>query len=113
MRKPEPKNANRAMPCGRSRCRSGNHRPMSFSAIEILGFVAALLTTGSWVPQALRTLRTRDTRAISLWMQVLFACGTALWLTYGVMISSWPVVLANALTLALVSMILALKLRFG
>lgn len=86
---------------------------MSLSAIEIIGFVAALLTTGSWVPQALRTIRTRDTRAISLTMQVLFAAGTALWLTYGVMISSWPVVIANALTFALVLTILTLKLRFG
>ncbi|AMJ60753.1 SemiSWEET family sugar transporter [Bosea sp. PAMC 26642] len=86
---------------------------MTLSTIEIIGFVAALLTTGSWVPQAWRTIRTRDTRSISLWMQVLFAAGTAMWLTYGLMISSWPVVVANTLTLVLVLSILALKLRFG
>ena len=86
---------------------------MSIAAIEILGFVAAALTSLSWLPQAWRTVRTRDTRAISLWTQSLFALGTVLWLTYGLQIGSWPVILANTLTLVLVSMILTMKLRFG
>ncbi|PZU94086.1 MAG: hypothetical protein DI527_04065 [Chelatococcus sp.] len=81
--------------------------------VELLGFAAAALTSLCWVPQAWRTIRTRDTRAISLWTQALFACGTALWLGYGLQIASWPVVVANALTLMLVLVILAMKLRFG
>jgi MtN3 and saliva related transmembrane protein len=81
--------------------------------VELIGFTAATLTSLCWLPQAWRTLRTRDTRAISLWTQALFACGTALWLAYGVQILSWPVIAANALTLLLVLAIIAMKLRFG
>jgi len=86
---------------------------MSPTAVETLGFVAAALTSLCWLPQAWRTIRTRDTRAISLWTQSLFAAGTALWLTYGLQIGSWPVIVANALTLALVLLIVTMKLRFG
>ena len=82
-------------------------------SVELLGFVAAALTSLCWLPQTWRTLRTRDTRAISLWTQGLFAAGTALWLSYGVQILSWPVIAANALTLLLVLAIIAMKLRFG
>jgi MtN3 and saliva related transmembrane protein len=82
-------------------------------AVELLGFAAATLTSLCWLPQTWRTLRTRDTRAISLWTQLLFACGTALWLLYGVQILSWPVIAANALTLLLVLAIITMKLRFG
>ncbi len=86
---------------------------MSPTAVETLGFVAAALTSLCWLPQAWRTIRTRDTRAISLWTQSLFAAGTALWLTYGLQIGSWPVIVANALTLALVLLIVTMKVRFG
>jgi MtN3 and saliva related transmembrane protein len=86
---------------------------MSPASIELLGFAAAALTSLCWLPQAWRTIRTRDTRAISLWTQSLFAVGTVLWLTYGVHIGSWPVMLANALTLVLVLTIVTMKLRFG
>jgi MtN3 and saliva related transmembrane protein len=86
---------------------------MSPATIEILGFAAAALTSLCWLPQAWRTIRTRDTRAISLWTQSLLALGTALWLTYGLQIGSLPVVVANALTLVLVLLVLSMKLRFG
>ena len=86
---------------------------MTSAAIETVGSAAALLTTLCWVPQAVRTIRTRDTRAISLWTQVGFGLGLALWLAYGVLIGSWPLVLANAVTLALGAVILAMKLRYG
>ncbi len=86
---------------------------MSPAAVEILGFAAAALTSLCWLPQAWRTIRTRDTRAISLWTQSLFAAGTALWLSYGLQIGSWPVIAANALTLVLVLAIVTMKLRFG
>lgn len=74
-----------------------------------LGFVAGLLTTIAFVPQAAKTWRTRSTRDISLTMFVLFCCGIVLWLGYGVMIGSWPVILANAFTLCLASVILCIK----
>ena len=80
---------------------------------ESIGSAAALLTTFCWVPQAIRTIRLRDTRAISLPAQLAFAAGLVLWLVYGVMIASWPLIGANAVSLALVSTIIATKLRFG
>lgn len=86
---------------------------MSPHFTEALGFAAASLTTLCWLPQAWRTIRTRDTRAISLWAQALFAAGLLLWLAYGVMIMSWPLIGANAVTLCLVLVILAMKLRYG
>ena len=73
---------------------------------ETVGAAAALLTTVAFVPQVLRTLRTRDTRAISLGMYVLFSTGVALWAVYGLLIGSWPVILANAVTLALALVVL-------
>ena len=86
---------------------------MTPAAIETVGSAAALLTTLCWVPQAIRTIRTRDTRAISLWAQAAFSLGLTLWLVYGLFIGSWPLVAANAMSLALVSVIMAMKLRYG
>ncbi len=79
---------------------------------EWLGYAAALLTTASFVPQAWLTFRTRDVKGISLGMYSVFATGVALWLAYGLMLRAWPVVAANAITLALALAILAMKLRF-
>jgi MtN3 and saliva related transmembrane protein len=76
---------------------------------ETIGYLAATLTTGSFVPQALLTLRTRDVSGISLGMYSAFTAGVGLWLTYGVTVGDWPIVIANALTLALAATILALK----
>ena len=79
---------------------------------EIIGYLAALLTTCSFVPQAWLTFRTRDVKGISLGMYMVFACGVALWLAYGVMLAAWPIVIANTITLALALGILAMKLRY-
>lgn len=78
-----------------------------------LGYAAALLTTASFVPQAVRTVRTHDTRGISLWMYVLFTVGVACWLGYGLALGARPIVVANAITLALSVVILAMKLHYG
>jgi MtN3 and saliva related transmembrane protein len=80
---------------------------------DVIGMIAATLTTLCWLPQTIRILRTHDTRAISLTTQATFACGVALWLYYGILIGSWPVIIANSLTLVLVSAILALKIAHG
>jgi MtN3 and saliva related transmembrane protein len=77
---------------------------------DSLGFLAATLTTGSFVPQALLTLRTRDVSGISLAMYGAFTLGVALWLVYGIAIREWPIVIANAVTLALAATILAIKI---
>ena len=80
---------------------------------ELIGYLAAALTTCSFVPQALHTFRTRDVSGISLGMYSVFTSGVALWLAYGVVLQAWPIVIANAITLVLASAILGMKLRFG
>jgi MtN3 and saliva related transmembrane protein len=80
---------------------------------EWIGYAAATLTTIAFVPQALTTIRTRDTRGISLAMYVIFTIGVACWLGYGLVLESWPMILANIVTLVLSTGILALKLRHG
>lgn len=79
---------------------------------EWIGYLAAALTTFSFVPQAWLTFRTRDVRGISLGMYSVFACGVALWLAYGLLLNAWPIVVANTITLTLALGILAMKLRY-
>ncbi|MGZ5180426.1 MAG: SemiSWEET transporter [Ramlibacter sp.] len=83
------------------------------SWVDQVGYLAAILTTCSFVPQAWHTFRTRDVGGISLGMYTVFAAGVALWLAYGLLLRAWPIVLANAVTLSLALAILAMKLRFG
>ncbi|MDP2000238.1 MAG: SemiSWEET transporter [Rhodoferax sp.] len=80
--------------------------------IDIIGTLAAILTTASFVPQAWHTFRTRDVRGISLGMYSVFTVGVACWLVYGLLLSAWPIVIANCITLALAATILAMKLRY-
>jgi MtN3 and saliva related transmembrane protein len=80
--------------------------------IDIIGYLAACLTTLSFVPQAWHTFTTRDVRGISLGMYSAFTLGVALWLVYGLWLGAWPIVLANAVTLVLAVAILVMKLRF-
>lgn len=84
-----------------------------FNSIDWIGYVAAALTTASFVPQAWLTFRTRDVSGISLAMYCAFTLGIALWLVYGVMIDAWPVIVANAITLGLAAGILAMKVVIG
>jgi MtN3 and saliva related transmembrane protein len=81
--------------------------------IEWIGYAAAVLTTCSFVPQAWLTFRTRDVRGISTGMYSVFTTGIALWLAYGLLLRAWPLVIANAVTLALAAAILAMKLLYG
>ncbi len=82
-------------------------------SIEWLGYAAAMLTTLAFVPQALKTIRSRDTSGISLGMYVIFTIGIGFWFLYGLALGSWPMILANITTFALAAVILALKLRHG
>lgn len=79
---------------------------------ELIGYLAAFLTTCSFVPQAWLTFRTRDVSGISLGMYSVFTTGVALWLVYGLLLGAWPIAAANAVTLALALAILVMKLRF-
>ncbi len=78
-----------------------------------IGFIAGFLTTLSFVPQMLRAWRTRSTADLSLTTIVVFAIGISLWIVYGSIIHSIPIVLWNVMTLVLNLGILAAKLRHG
>ena len=84
---------------------------MDVTSADAIGMVAGLFTTLSFLPQVIKTWRSRSTRDISLAMFLSFCLGVALWLVYGVLTAAWPVIIANLATLALAGIILALKLR--
>ena len=81
--------------------------------IEAIGAMGAFLTTICWVPQALRIVRSRDTKAISLSASMAFMLGVLLWLIYGLSLNDWPLIISNLITFILMSIIVALKLRHG
>lgn len=81
--------------------------------LQWTGYVAATLTTVAFVPQALKTLRSKDARSISLGMYAVFTLGVAFWLAYGIALQSWPMIVSNIVTLALAGAILSMKLRYG
>ncbi len=83
---------------------------ISLLSAEGLGYLAAVCTTASFVPQVLHTLRTRDVTGISVLMYSVFTAGVAMWLAYGLLIGAWPVIIANFVTLVLAGWILGLKL---
>jgi MtN3 and saliva related transmembrane protein len=80
---------------------------------DLIGYLAASLTTASFVPQAWKTFTTKDVSGISLVMYSMFTLGVALWLFYGVLLGAWPIVVANSMTLALAVAILTMKLRYA
>jgi MtN3 and saliva related transmembrane protein len=84
---------------------------MALTTVDLVGFVAGALTTAAFVPQVAKSWRTRDLSGVSLRMYSLFTLGVALWLAYGIAVSSWPVIVCNAITLVLAGLVLALKLR--
>ncbi|MEN9571074.1 MAG: hypothetical protein RL172_2305 [Bacteroidota bacterium] len=81
-------------------------------AITIVGFAAAFCTTVSFLPQAVKTIRTKDTSGISLFMYLLFTIGTLLWLIFGLYTHNIPVAAANAVTMAFAMVILFYKIKF-
>lgn len=81
--------------------------------LEIIGYVAGSLTTLAFVPQVLQIYRTKSVKDVSLAMFLIFTLGVALWLGYGIMTHSLPVVAANAVTLILSFVILYFKWRYN
>ena len=71
------------------------------------------MTTLAFVPQAARTIKTRDTSGISLGMYVVFTIGIAFWFAYGIVLMSWPMIVANFVTFGLAATILGMKLKYG
>ncbi len=78
-----------------------------------VGYAAAVLTTAAFFPQVIKTIRTGETRHISLGMYVLFCSGVTLWLVYGLVLHALPIILANIVTLILSGTILFMKLKNG
>jgi MtN3 and saliva related transmembrane protein len=81
--------------------------------VEICGYAAASCTTFSFVPQVLKVWRTRSAGDISGGMYLLFIVGLALWMVYGAALSSWPILVANTVTIVLAGAVLLMKWRFG
>ena len=79
--------------------------------IEIIGYVAASLTTISFIPQALKVIRTNDVKALSLKMYIILNTGLLLWLIYGLLTVSMPLILANFITLFFTGFILFKKIK--
>lgn len=77
-----------------------------------IGWIAAALTTLSFLPQALKTLKDKNTSGISLGMYSMFTAGVFLWLVYGLIIGDFPLVLANFITFIFAAIILSMKLKY-
>jgi MtN3 and saliva related transmembrane protein len=86
---------------------------MSAQLVDAIGMIGAILTTVCWLPQAIKIIREKDTRAISLPTNVAFTAGIFLWLVYGIALIDWPLIGSSAVTLALMTVIVTLKLRHG
>lgn len=83
-----------------------------FNTTTIIGLIAAFCTTLSFLPQALQTIKTKDTSGISLSMYSLFTFGTVLWFVFGVMSTNYPIMIANGITLILALIILTYKIKY-
>ena len=83
------------------------------AVIDLIGAGGAALTTLCWLPQAIKVIREKETRALSLPATAAFTVGVVLWLVYGMAIGDWPLIGANAVTLVLMAVILAMKLKHG
>jgi MtN3 and saliva related transmembrane protein len=79
---------------------------------DAIGFISATFTTVAFVPQVIRVWKTKSARDVSLGMYALFNTGVALWLCYGLLIESWPIIVANSITLILACSVMVMKLNF-
>lgn len=79
----------------------------------IFGSIAATLTTASFIPQVIKTIKTKDTKSISLLMYGIFVIGVAMWLIYGIMLQEIPIIVANVITLILSGTVLVFKMVYG
>jgi len=81
--------------------------------VNLVGAAAATLTTICWLPQAFKIIRTGDTAALSLLTYSVFAVGLTVWLCYGILLGSWPIIGSNVVTLVPVIVIIMLKIKHG
>jgi MtN3 and saliva related transmembrane protein len=83
------------------------------NVLDWIGGAAAAMTTSAFVPQVWKVWCTRHTQDISLGMYAIFTAGVAMWLVYGLLLGSWPIVIANSITVLLAGAVLLMKIRFG
>ncbi|MFO0115104.1 MAG: SemiSWEET transporter [Betaproteobacteria bacterium] len=81
--------------------------------IDVIGSVAAFLTTVAFVPQVVKIWRSRSAKDVSLPMYVVFTLGVAMWLVYGLLLGAMPIIIANCVTLVLAMSVVVMKLRWG
>jgi MtN3 and saliva related transmembrane protein len=79
---------------------------------DMVGYIAACMTTSAFIPQAWMTWKRKHADGVSLGMYVILVSGIILWLTYGVLLHAWPIIIANAVTLMLALFILTMKIVF-
>lgn len=77
-----------------------------------IGYIAATLTTLSFLPQAIQVFKTKDVSSISLGMYCIFTTGVLMWLVYGALQTDWPIIVANVITFVLAFSILIMKIRY-
>lgn len=85
---------------------------MQFNLINIVGLLAATLTTISFLPQVIKIVKTKHTKDISLLMYIIFTSGVLLWLFYGILLKEPPIIIGNGITLILVMIVLIFKIRY-
>jgi len=85
---------------------------MEFTSVTIIGMIGASLTTVAFLPQAIKTIKTKNTRDLSLGMFVLSEMGVIMWLTYGILIGDIPIIFANIITFFLISTIIVMKIKY-
>lgn len=83
------------------------------SLTDAIGATGAILTTLCWLPQAVKIVRERETRAISLPATLAFTLGMLFWLIYGIALKDWPLIGSAAIEFALMLAILSLKVKYG
>jgi MtN3 and saliva related transmembrane protein len=86
---------------------------MKINYISVIGLLAGTLTTLSFFPQVLKTVRTKETKDLSLSMYIVLATGIFLWTIYGILIGALPVILANGVSFMLATIVLILKIKYG
>ena len=83
------------------------------SSTTVIGLIAAAFTTTAFVPQVVKSMKTKSAKDLSLGTSAMFCCGVFLWLVYGILNEDLPLILSNTITLLLAITLLILKLRHG
>ncbi len=86
---------------------------MRFDLVTMIGLLAGALTTLSYFPQVVKTLKTKETKDLSLLMYIILAMGLFLWFLYGLFLKDLPIIIANSITFVLATAVLILKIKYG